>query len=195
MGMGRWIGLALAAGALGLGAGCGGGAESDGTASAAAPAAVAAEASQDGSLSASGGTLAASDATAASADSREVTVYASPTCGCCKKWVAHMEQHGYEVRTVYNSDIASVKRRLGVPDRLQSCHTAVVGGYLVEGHVPAESVDRLLEQRPEGVRGLAVPGMPTGSPGMEVPGVPADPYDVVAFTSGGDASVFASYRR
>lgn len=122
-----------------------------------------------------------------------VTVYKTPTCGCCTAWVEHMEAAGFRLDVRDTLDLAPVKLENGVPNGLGSCHTARVGDYVVEGHVPAEDVKRLLAEKPAGVRGIAVPGMPIGSPGMEVQGRPADPYDVVAFGDGGQ-QVFASHR-
>jgi hypothetical protein len=121
----------------------------------------------------------------------EVTVYKSPTCGCCTEWVAHLRRHGFRVKTADLTDLQPIKTRHGVPAALQSCHTALVDGYVVEGHVPADLVDRLLQERP-GIVGIAVPGMPVGSPGMEVPGRPADPYQVVTFDRSGQTGVFAT---
>ncbi len=122
-----------------------------------------------------------------------MTVYKSAQCGCCAAWVDHATGAGFTVRVVNTEDLATVKREMGIPPRLASCHTVVVGSYLVEGHVPAADVKRLLAQRPR-VRGLAVPGMPVGSPGMEQ-GAPAnyDRYDVIAFSADGSTSVFASH--
>jgi hypothetical protein len=122
----------------------------------------------------------------------EVTVYRSPTCGCCGKWAEHVQAAGFRVHEVEVSDLETVKRIQGVPARLASCHTAVVDGYVIEGHVPVADVQRLLRERPA-VRGLAVPGMPTGSPGMEIPGRPADAYEVLAFDDQGRSRVFSSY--
>ena len=122
-----------------------------------------------------------------------VQVYKSPTCGCCANWVKHLEQHGFTTRVTDTNDMASVKAQRGVPARAQSCHTAVVDGYVLEGHVPAADVQRLLRERPA-VAGLAVPGMPIGSPGMEVPGQKPQAYDVVAFDKQGQMRVYASHR-
>jgi hypothetical protein len=120
------------------------------------------------------------------------TVYKSPTCNCCAKWVDHLEQAGFTV-TVKQESGAAVKQRFGVPRELASCHTATIGNYVVEGHVPAQDVKRLLAQQPEQTAGLAVPGMPIGSPGMER-GNQVDPYNVVAFNDKGAVQgVFASY--
>jgi hypothetical protein len=120
-----------------------------------------------------------------------VVVYKSPTCGCCTEWVAHLRRHGFSVKTEDLLDLQPIKARHGVPAELQSCHTALVGPYVVEGHVPADLIARLLRERPP-VAGLAVPGMPVGSPGMEVPGVPADRYRVLAFDRSGKTTVFAT---
>lgn len=122
-----------------------------------------------------------------------MTVYKSAQCGCCAAWVEHAQSNGFAVRVIDTEQLANVKRELGIPARLASCHTVVVGAYLVEGHVPAADVKRLLAARPA-IRGLAVPGMPVGSPGMEQ-GSPAnyDRYDVLAFTADGRTSLFASH--
>lgn len=122
-----------------------------------------------------------------------MTVYKSASCGCCKLWVDHVQKAGFTVKTVDTDDLGAVKRDMGIPARLQSCHTVVVGSYVLEGHVPATDVKRLLTQKPK-VRGLAVPGMPVGSPGMEQ-GSPAayDWYDVLSFTADGATAVFASH--
>lgn len=113
-----------------------------------------------------------------------VTVTKDPSCGCCGAWVAHLEAAGFPVQVVESDDVFGLKQRLGVPADLSSCHTAEVEGYVVEGHVPAAALRRLLAERPAAT-GLAVPGMPAGSPGMEVPGVAPEPYDVVLFGPAG----------
>ena len=120
----------------------------------------------------------------------EVVVYKSPTCGCCSLWVDHLRANGFTVVAHDTSDMAAVKRRLGVPAGMESCHTAVVDGYVVEGHVPAADVTRLLAERPA-VAGVAVPGMPMGAPGME--GARTDRYDVMTFDRAGRAAVFSSH--
>lgn len=120
-----------------------------------------------------------------------VTVYKSPTCNCCSDWVTHLKDNGFEVNVKSRLRVGPVKQQLGVPKALASCHTATVGGYVVEGHVPATDMKRLLQEKPE-VRGVSVPGMPVGSPGMER-GNRVEPYDVVTFTAAGDTSVFAQY--
>lgn len=120
----------------------------------------------------------------------EITVYKSPTCGCCGKWVDHLKDAGFSVRAEDVRDLNAVKARYGVQPHLASCHTAVVDGYVVEGHVPAASIKRLLRERPA-VKGLAVPGMPVGSPGMEGPN--PERYDVVTFDAAGRAAVYERY--
>ena len=118
-----------------------------------------------------------------------MTVYKSPTCGCCKNWIEHVKSAGFAVEVHDLDDLGEIKDEAGVPDRARSCHTAIVDGYAIEGHVPAETIKRLLEERPK-VAGLAVPGMPVGSPGMEVPGQAADRYDIVAFDRTGALTVY-----
>lgn len=104
-----------------------------------------------------------------------------------------MAANGFAVKIRDTDDLTSIKAAQGVPSELQSCHTAIVDGYIVEGHVPAADIQRLLRERPQ-VRGLAVPGMPVGSPGMEIAGAPIDPYDVIAFEENGNTTIFTSYR-
>lgn len=123
----------------------------------------------------------------------DMTVFKGPWCGCCTGWIGHVEAAGYRVRAVDVEETGVVKARLGVPPGLASCHTAEVGGYVVEGHVPAAAIERLLAGRPA-IAGLAVPGMPTGSPGMEVAGAEPDTYDVIAFGPDGSERVFMSFR-
>jgi hypothetical protein len=113
------------------------------------------------------------------AEGQIVTVHKHPKCGCCLGWVKHLEQAGFTVKVGETTNLTAVKKRLGVPDDLISCHTAQVGGYVLEGHVPAAALQRLLAEKPNAV-GLAVPGMPLGSPGMEGPGKP-EKFDVVLF--------------
>jgi hypothetical protein len=120
----------------------------------------------------------------------ELTVYKSPTCGCCKGWVAHMKRNGFSVKAYDVNDVTPYRRQNGVTPRLTSCHTALVGGYVVEGHVPARDIQRLLQERPD-IKGLAVPGMPMGSPGMEGPR--KDRYQVLSFDRDGNTAVYASY--
>nr|WP_137678162.1 DUF411 domain-containing protein [Parerythrobacter lutipelagi] len=120
------------------------------------------------------------------------TMFRDPNCGCCEHWAKHVRTElETEVTQQVTADMAAVKTDRGVPRQLWSCHTMVVDGYVIEGHVPAADVARLLEERPAGVRGLAVPGMPVGSPGMEM-GDRKQPYQVIAFGDAG-MTVFASY--
>ena len=120
----------------------------------------------------------------------ELTVYKSPTCNCCTKWISHMESAGFKVTAHDTNDMDTVKKNFGVPSALQSCHTGVIGGYALEGHVPADVVKKLLAEKPKDVRGLAVPGMPMGSPGME--GGRVDHFNIVAFDKAGKSRVYAS---
>ena len=121
-----------------------------------------------------------------------VDVFKSPTCGCCAMWVEHMKANGFNVRTTEINDLTEIKKSRGVPDRVQSCHTAVVNGYVVEGHVPAADVHRLLKEKPA-IAGIAVGGMPMGSPGMDFPGTKAQAYDVMAFDKTGATRVYAKH--
>lgn len=120
-----------------------------------------------------------------------VTVYKSPTCGCCTLWVEHMQAHQFPVEVVEQSNVMPLKERLGIPYGMGSCHTATVGEYVIEGHVPAAEVIRLLELKPK-AKGLAVPGMPIGSPGMEQGGR-QDPYTVWLFFDDAPPQAFATY--
>jgi hypothetical protein len=128
-------------------------------------------------------------ASAAAGGNVLVTVYKSPTCGCCTKWVDHIREAGFKVEVRDTPDVQPVKTGHGLPGHLASCHTALVGGYVVEGHVPADVIRRLLRERPD-VAGIGVPGMPMGSPGME--GSYKDPYQVVAFGNDCGTSVYES---
>ncbi|MGW8423573.1 DUF411 domain-containing protein [Comamonas sp. HJ-2] len=143
--------------------------------------------------------MAALSAMAAAPAKIAMEVWKDPNCGCCKDWIALMEQAGFAVK-VHDVGNSAVRAKLGLPTRLGSCHTALVGGYLVEGHVPAADVHKLLKQKPKAL-GIAVPGMPIGSPGMDGPeyGGRKDPYDVLLVTqslmrSDVSTSVFTSYR-
>lgn len=119
---------------------------------------------------------------------QEVVVYRSPTCGCCEGWVAHLRSRGFQVVTRDVLDVGTIKARLGVPSPLVSCHTATVGGYVIEGHVPADLILRVLAEQPT-MAGLAAPGMPGGSPGME--NARKVPYNVIAFDATGGTSLYA----
>lgn len=126
----------------------------------------------------------------ATAGDADMVVYKSPTCGCCNGWIEHLREAGYDVDAVdvdQYAELAATKEERGVPGDLGSCHTAVIEGYTIEGHVPAEVIARLLEERPD-IEGLSVPGMPVGSPGMEGPN--PEPYDVIAFTEDGRREVY-----
>lgn len=131
--------------------------------------------------------------TPAAGEGPVMRIYKTPTCGCCAAWVDHVKEAGFRVEVHDMSDVAPVKQEHGLPGELASCHTAVVDGYVVEGHVPADVIRRMLREKPA-IAGIAVPGMPMGSPGMEVPGGRKDPYDVVAFTKDGSKQVFESRR-
>ena len=127
---------------------------------------------------------------AGSVDSLLMTVYKTPTCGCCRLWVDHVRAHGFRATTTDIADVTPVKATHKVPSDLQSCHTALIGGYVVEGHVPAADIQRLLRERPD-IIGLAVPGMPSGSPGMENGTVEA--YEVIAMGKDGSRKVWAKH--
>jgi hypothetical protein len=124
---------------------------------------------------------------------RTVMVYKTPTCGCCSLWVKHLEQNGFATKVTDMDSLEDVKANNNVPRQARSCHTAVVDGFAIEGHVPVADIQRLLKERPRGVIGLAVPGMPIGSPGMEVQGVTPQAYNVLAFDKAGQISVFAKH--
>jgi hypothetical protein len=120
-----------------------------------------------------------------------IVIHKDPNCGCCTAWADHLRANGFLITVLDTPAINQVKKRLGLPMQLASCHTAEIGGYVIEGHVPAAAIHKLMASRAS-IRGLAVPGMPVGSPGMEVEGQPAQTYDVIAFGPGGQ-SVFARY--
>jgi hypothetical protein len=128
---------------------------------------------------------------AAKAALPRIEVYKDPNCGCCGAWVDHLKAAGFLVKVTEVSDPGAVRKRHGIPDQYGSCHTGVVAGYALEGHVPADDVKRLLAQKPPGA-GLAVPGMPVGAPGMEV-GARKDPFKVLFIDKAGGSSVFATY--
>lgn len=140
------------------------------------------------------GSAATPDPVRASAPGTQaMTVYRDPSCGCCSSWASAARQAGFNATVVDSDDMPGVKRRLGVPEALASCHTTTVGGYAIEGHVPLTDVQRLLAQRAAGIKGLAVPGMPAGSPGMEMPDGRTEPYEVLAFDASGATRVFARH--
>lgn len=140
-------------------------------------------------------TIALLPTTTPAATSTRVEVWKDPNCGCCQDWVDHMQANGFAVK-VHATGNNAVRARLGLPQKLGSCHTALVGGYVVEGHVPASDVRKLLQQKPKAL-GLAVPGMPVGSPGMDgaVYGDRRDPYDVLLVAHDGSTRVFNSYNK
>ena len=117
-------------------------------------------------------------------------VFRDPSCGCCHTWAEIAGKAGYDVELRDHPDMPGLKRRLGVPEQLASCHTAQIAGMVIEGHVPLEDVARLLEERPAGIKGIAVPGMPLGSPGMEVPDGTKQPFTVMAFDTTGKVTEF-----
>jgi len=120
----------------------------------------------------------------------QIEVFKSPYCGCCEKWVEHMEKSGFKVSAHNENDVPAARKNLGMPDRFGSCHTAKVGGYVVEGHVPAADIQRLLKEKPKAI-GLAAPGMPQGSPGMET-ATPV-PYETLLIQADGSARLFAKH--
>ncbi len=123
-----------------------------------------------------------------------VTVYKTTTCPCCEGWIAHMQKEGFSVSSENrDNDIDQIKAANGVTEKLASCHTAKVGGYVVEGHVPAADVKRLLKERPADVVGLTAPGMPLDSPGMQAEGLPPKGYDVIAIKKDGSTEVYTRY--
>jgi hypothetical protein len=126
----------------------------------------------------------------AQADRPTVLVYKTPTCGCCTKWVEHLQTNGFKVVTQHRDDLTSIRQQQKVPLAVTSCHTALVGSYVVEGHVPAQDVKKLLAEKPS-VKGIGVRGMPIGSPGMEGPN--PQRYDTLAFTEDGKTRVFAKH--
>ena len=119
-----------------------------------------------------------------------IDIYKSPYCGCCGNWAEHVTKAGFTVKTHEVDDVPGTRKKLGMPDKLGSCHTAKIGNYLLEGHVPAEDIKRLLKEKPKAI-GLAVPGMPPGSPGMDVPNSP--PYETLLVQNDGNTRVFAKH--
>ena len=127
----------------------------------------------------------------ARSDLNQITVWKTASCGCCKDWVSHLRKNGFQVVTKDVEETASVRKKLGLPEKFGSCHTASLAGYVLEGHVPAQEIRRLLREKPAAL-GLAVPGMPVGSPGMEM-GSTRDAYDVLLVLSNGSSRVYKSY--
>ena len=124
----------------------------------------------------------------------EIQVYKTPTCGCCNDWIAYLQANGFTVKGINVPDTAPIRARYGLPAKYGSCHTAVVAGYVIEGHVPVREIKRLLAERPTAV-GIAVPDMPIGSPGMDGPAYQGqrDPYDVLLIQADGSSKIYASY--
>jgi hypothetical protein len=125
------------------------------------------------------------------ANAAALTVYKSASCGCCGKWVEHVQKHGFTVKVVNVDDVRAVKAKAGIPDKLASCHTSLVGGYVVEGHVPAADIRKLLAQKPK-AKGIAVAGMPMGAPGMEH-GDHREPFETVLIKADGSTATFARH--
>ncbi|MDQ6975204.1 MAG: DUF411 domain-containing protein [Mariprofundaceae bacterium] len=129
---------------------------------------------------------------ATKANDQTINMYKSPTCACCADWAKHMRSAGFTVTEHKREDMNAIKKQYGVPRALTSCHTALIGGYIIEGHVPAKDVARLLKERPN-IVGLTAPGMPMKSPGMQKEGLAPQSYDVLSFNSNGKTKVFAHY--
>lgn len=123
---------------------------------------------------------------------KEMTVYRSPNCGCCGGWIEHAKRHGFEVTDIKTDDLAAIKQKYNLPTQLASCHTTVIDGYVMEGHIPVDDIKRFLTQKPD-YAGLAVPGMPIGTPGMESGDI-KQPFEVVAFNKDGAVEVFNEYQ-
>lgn len=128
--------------------------------------------------------------TSKNAYAEEILVYKSPTCGCCKKWVTHLKKEGFDVTTKDVSNVKPIKNQMGVKSKFQSCHTAKVGKYFIEGHVSADDIKKLLKEKPD-IKGLAVPGMPMGSPGME--GHRKDEYNVFAIDNNNNTTIYSKH--
>jgi len=122
----------------------------------------------------------------------EVIMFKSPSCGCCTDWAVHMRQAGFTVIEHKKDNMNAIKSRLGVPEKLASCHTAFIDGYVIEGHVPADDIKQMLKEKPQ-ITGLAAPGMPMKSPGMQKPGLPPKAYDVLSFDKNGNVQVYKQY--
>lgn len=122
----------------------------------------------------------------------EMTVYRSPTCGCCGVWVDHAQKHGFKIEDIKTDEMEALKQKYNIPAELASCHTTIIDGYVMEGHIPADDIKRFLTEQPEGLVGLAVPGMPIGTPGMEAKDI-KQPFQVLAFNDKGEVEVFNEY--
>jgi len=121
----------------------------------------------------------------------DIVVYRSPTCDCCGKWLEHLKKNNFNIKDIVTDDVQAIKNKYGVSDAMASCHTAIVGGYVIEGHVPANDIMKLLKTKPK-IVGIAVPGMPSGTPGMEM-GDRKDAYNVMSFDKENHYEIFNSY--
>ena len=121
----------------------------------------------------------------------DIVVYRSPTCECCGKWLEHMKKNNFNIKDIVTDDVQAIKKKYGVPEEMASCHTAIVDGYVIEGHVPANDIMKLLKTKPK-IVGIAVPGMPSGTPGMEM-GDRKDSYNVMSFDKENHYKIFNSY--
>lgn len=123
----------------------------------------------------------------------EMTVYRSPSCGCCGVWVDHAKKHGFKIEDIKTEEMEALKQKHNVPAELASCHTTIIDGYVMEGHIPADDIKRFLAEKPDDLVGLAVPGMPIGTPGMEAKDI-KQPFQVLAFNDKGEVKVFKEYQ-
>ena len=123
----------------------------------------------------------------------EMTVYRSPNCGCCGVWVDHAKKHGFKIEDIKTEEMEAIKQQHNVPAELASCHTTIIDGYVMEGHIPADDIKRFLAEKPDNLVGLAVPGMPIGTPGMEARDI-KQPFQVLAFNDKGEVEVFKEYQ-
>ena len=123
----------------------------------------------------------------------EMTVYRSPTCGCCGVWVEHAQQHGFKIEDIETEEMEALKQKHNIPAELASCHTTIIDGYVMEGHIPADDIKRFLAEKPDNMLGLSVPGMPIGTPGMEAKDI-KQPFQVLAFNDQGEVQVFNEYQ-
>ncbi|MGB7518376.1 MAG: DUF411 domain-containing protein [Spirulinaceae cyanobacterium] len=123
----------------------------------------------------------------------EMSVYRSPSCGCCGVWIDHAKKHGFKIEDIKTEEMKAVKKQHNVPAELASCHTTIIDGYVMEGHIPADDIKRFLAEKPDDLVGLAVPGMPIGTPGMEARDI-KQPFQVLAFNDKGEVEVFKEYQ-
>lgn len=142
----------------------------------------------------SGSMLTSSLAYAETDSTHKITVYKNPSCGCCVKWIDYLKSNNYEVTAINARNISSYKKKYGVPEKHAACHTAIIDGYVVEGHVTDRDIQKLLLTRPEGVKGITVPGMPVGTPGMEH-GDHRQPYNVLSFDKQGNVKIFSRHEK